>query len=106
SRYPLGAGLPETRAAAAAWVQRGFGAVLDPDTELIPTLGSKEAVFALAQVVGGPGALVAVPTPGYPVPARGAAFAGAEVVEAPLLAEHGWLPELEALPLDRLALLW
>ncbi len=106
SAYPLAAGLPETRAAIAAWVGRRFGASLDPETEVVPTLGSKEAVFSLAQVVGGPGALVAVPTPGYPVPARGAAFAGAEVVEMPLLAARGWLPDLRALPLERLALLW
>jgi acetylornithine aminotransferase len=106
SAYPAAAGLPETRAAIAAWAARRFGADLDPATELIPTLGSKEPVFSLAQVVGGPGAVVAVPTPGYPVPARGAAFAGAEVVEMPLTAQGGWLPDLEALDLDRVALVW
>jgi aspartate/methionine/tyrosine aminotransferase len=45
-------------------VHRRFGTTLDPDTEVVPTLGSKELVFGLAQVVGGPGAVVAVPTPG------------------------------------------
>jgi acetylornithine aminotransferase len=105
SAYPKAEGLPEVRAAIAAWVLRRFAAALDPDTEVIPTLGSKEAVFGLAQIVGGPGARVGVPSPGYPVPERGAAFAGAEVVEIPLLAEHGWLPDLDALP-DDLALLW
>jgi succinyldiaminopimelate transaminase len=105
SAYPSAAGLPETRAAIAAWVQRRFGASLDPDTEVIPTLGSKEVVFGLAQVVGGPGATVGVPTPGYPVPSRGALFAGARVVDVPLSAERGWLPDLEALP-DGLDLLW
>jgi len=105
SAYPKAEGLPETRAAIAAWTARRFGATLDPDTEVVPTLGSKEAVFALAQVVGGPGARIGVPTPGYPVPERGAAFAGAEAVPIPLRAEHGWLPDLDALP-DGLALLW
>ena len=105
SRYPKAEGLPETRAAIAAWVLRRFAAELDPDTDVIPTLGSKEAVFSLAQVVGGPGAKVGVPTPGYPVPARGAAFAGAEVVEIPLREDLGWLPDLDRLPLD-LDLLW
>lgn len=105
SAYPKAEGLPEVRAAIAGWVQRRFGATLDPDTEVVPTLGSKEAVFGLAQIVGGPGAKVGVPSPGYPVPERGAAFAGAAVVEVPLRAEHGWLPDLDALP-DDLSLLW
>jgi aspartate/methionine/tyrosine aminotransferase len=105
SAYPRAEGLPETRAAIAAWTRRRFGASLDPDTEVVPTLGSKEAVFGLAQVVGGPGATVGVPSPGYPVPARGAAFAGARAVEIPLRAEYGWLPDLDALP-EGLDLLW
>jgi acetylornithine aminotransferase len=105
SSYPLAEGLPETRAAIAAWVQRRFGTRLDPDTEVVPTLGSKELVFGLAQVIGGPGATVGVPTPGYPVPERGAAFAGATVVPVPLTADRGWLPDLDALP-EGLDLLW
>jgi acetylornithine aminotransferase len=105
SAYPAAAGLPETRAAIAAWTERRFGTTLDPDTEIVPTLGSKELVFGLAQVVGGPGALVGVPTPGYPVPERGAAFAGARVASVPLVPQLGWLPDLDALPQD-LDLLW
>jgi acetylornithine aminotransferase len=103
SAYPAAAGLPELRAAAAGWVERRFGARLDPDAELVPTLGSKEAIFSLAQVLSGD---VAVPTPGYPVPDRGARFAGREVVPMPLRLEHGWLPDLDALPWERLGLLW
>jgi len=108
SRYPLAEGLPELRAAAAGWVARRFGAELDPATEVVPTLGSKEAIFALASVLvdRARGDRVAVTTPGYPVPARGAAFAGAEVVELPLVPAHGWLPDLDAIDFDRLALLW
>src|SRR3954451_6685170 len=63
STYPSAEGLPEARAAIAGWVERRFGAALDPDTEIVPTLGSKELVFGLAQVVGGPRAVVGVPTP-------------------------------------------
>ncbi len=110
STYPLAVGLPELRAAVAAWVGRRFGAGLDPDGEVVPTLGSKEAIFQLAQVVVGPGRdLVAVTTPGYPVPARGAQFAGADVVELPLRAERGFVPDpddLAAAEWARLALLW
>jgi len=107
STYPKAVGLPELREAIAAWVGRRFGASLDPDTEVVPTLGSKEAVFHLAQVVGGE--VVAVTTPGYPVAARGALFAGREVVELPLDPARGLVPDLDALEpalLDRLAVLW
>jgi len=104
STYPSAEGLPELREAIAAWAGRRFGAALDPDTEVVPTLGSKEAIFHLAQVIG-PGR-VAIPAPGYPVPERGALFAGREIVEAPLLAERGFLPDLDALPLADLGLLW
>lgn len=105
SAYPSADGLPETRAAISGWVRRRFATDLDADTEIVPTLGSKEAVFSLAQIVGGPGAVVGVPAPGYPVPARGAAFAGGRVVELILRPELGWLPDLDSLP-DDLALLW
>jgi succinyldiaminopimelate transaminase len=103
SPYPLAEGLPELRAAVAAWIARRFGADLDPATQIVPTLGAKELIFSLAQVVG-PGA-VAVTTPGYPVAERGALFAGREVVELPLTAERGFLPDLDALP-PGVALLW
>jgi succinyldiaminopimelate transaminase len=106
SGYPKAEGLPALRAAIAAWIERRFGATLDADSEIVPTLGSKEAIFGLAQVVGGPGACIAVTTPGYPVPARGALFAGADVVELPLGAERGWLPDLGAADLDGIAILW
>ena len=104
STYPSAEGLPELREAIAAWAGRRFGAALDPATEIVPTLGSKEAIFHLAQVVGQ--GRVAIPVPGYPVPERGALFAGREIVEMPLLADRGFLPDLDALPLGELALLW
>jgi succinyldiaminopimelate transaminase len=110
SRYPLAQGLPELRAAIAAWAWRRFGAALDPDREIIPTLGSKEAIFSLAAVVADPrGArrLVAIPDPGYPVYERGALFAGCETVTVPLLEENGFLPDLDAFDVwEHLAIFW
>jgi N-succinyldiaminopimelate aminotransferase len=110
--YPAAVGLPELREAVAAWVARRFGAELDPERHVIPTLGSKEAIFSFAQVVldlpGGRDTVV-VTEPGYPVPARGAAFAGARVVELPLLEPNGFLPDLDAVPDEvwrRAALVW
>jgi N-succinyldiaminopimelate aminotransferase len=97
--YPAAVGLPELRQAIAGWVDRRFGVLLDADTQVIPTLGSKEAIFSFAQVVLDAPAgrdTVVVTEPGYPVPGRGAAFAGARVVELPLREEAGFLPDLDA----------
>jgi succinyldiaminopimelate transaminase len=109
--YPLAVGLPELRAAIAAWVGTRFGAVLDPEREIVPTLGSKEAIFHLAQVVDTSGGrdLVLVTEPGYPVPERGALFAGARVQALPLREGGGFLPDLDAVPAEtwrEVALVW
>jgi succinyldiaminopimelate transaminase len=112
SSYPVAEGLPELRAAIAQWCGRRFGVALDPDTEIVPTYGSKEAIYLLAQVVVDRDAdkrLVVTTEPGYPVPERGAAFAGAEVVQVPLLEGHGFLPDLGAVDADtwaRAAIVW
>jgi succinyldiaminopimelate transaminase len=107
STYPAAVGLPDLRAAIAEWTARRFRIELDPDTQVLPTLGSKEAIFHMAQVLGGD--LVAVPAPAYPVYERGAAFAGKEVLELPLREDGGFLPDLDAVDADtweRVALLW
>jgi succinyldiaminopimelate transaminase len=107
STYPAAEGLPELRAAVAGWVRRRFGVALDPDAEVIPTLGSKEAIFHLAQVLDGDE--VVVPTPGYPVAERGARFAGKGVLELPLREADGFLPDLDAVAperWERVAILW
>jgi len=96
SSYPRAAGLPELRIAIAAWIGRRYGVGVDPDVELLPTLGSKEAIFSFAQVALGERRLVAVPEPGYPVYERGALAAGGTVVPVPLREEAGWLPDLDA----------
>jgi succinyldiaminopimelate transaminase len=112
SSYPLAQGLPELRRAVAAWCKRRFGVSLDPDREVIPTLGSKEAIFSLAQVLVDPRSekrLVVYTEPGYPVYERGALFGGAETLTLPLRAEHGFLPDLDAVDDDvwrRTAILW
>jgi acetylornithine aminotransferase len=110
--YPAAPGLPELREAIAGWVRRRFDVELDPDRHVIPTLGSKEAIFSLAQVVldlpGGRDTVV-VTEPGYPVPSRGAAFAGAQVVELPLLERSMFLPEIDGVADEtwaRAALVW
>jgi succinyldiaminopimelate transaminase len=108
--YPKAEGLPELRATITAWFERRFGVPLDPDTEVIPTYGSKEAIFSFAQVAVDRASAkdtVVVTEPGYPVPARGAAFAGAQVESLPLLEENGFLPDLDAVAdWERIALFW
>ncbi len=110
--YPKAEGLPELREAVAGWSRRRFGIELDPDREVIPTLGSKEAIFSFAQVVvdaTGQKDTVVVTDPGYPVPGRGAAFAGARVLHMPLIEENAFLPDLDAIDEEtwgRIALFW
>jgi succinyldiaminopimelate transaminase len=112
SSYPLAEGLPEVREAVAGWCERRFGVELDPETEVIPTYGSKEAIFQLAQVVldrDGDKRLVLSTEPGYPVYDRGALFAGGYVEQLPLLKENAFLPELETIDAEtwaRTAIFW
>jgi succinyldiaminopimelate transaminase len=110
--YPLAQGLPELRDAIAQWAARRFGVELDADSQIIPTLGSKEAIFSFAQVVvdreGGKDT-VAYSQPGYPVYERGALFAGVRALALPLLGENGFLPDLDAVDdwtWSSIALLW
>jgi acetylornithine aminotransferase len=110
--YPAAVGLPELREAVAAWVERRFGTTLDPDTQIIPTLGSKEAIFtfalAIADLENGKDT-VAYTEPGYPVYERGALFAHARALALPLLEENGFLPDLDSVDewtWNSIAVLW
>ena len=112
SSYPLAEGLPELRESVAGWCKRRFGVELDPNEEVIPTYGSKEAIFHLAQVVldrDGDKSLVLSTEPGYPVYDRGALFAGADVGRLPLLEDNGFLPDVDAIGEEtwaRTAIFW
>ena len=81
SQYPTAAGRRDLRQAIARYVDRRFGVAVDPERHVIPTSGSKEAIFSTAFAFVDPGgdASVIVPTPGDPVYERGALFAGAQV---------------------------
>src|SRR2546429_2012316 len=103
--YPLAQGLPELRGAAAGWLERRFGVSVDLETEIVPTYGSKEAIFSLPQVLETASRVVAFGEPAYPVYERGARFAGARVQTLPLRRENGFLPDLAELD-DDVALVW
>jgi succinyldiaminopimelate transaminase len=107
SSYPRATGLPELRDAIAGWIARRFDVRVDPDVEIVPTLGSKEAIFSFAQIALGDKRLVAIPEPGYPVYERGTLFAGGTAAMGPLKESSGWLPDLDAFDAwDELALFW
>jgi len=110
--YPAAVGLPELRDAISGWAGRRFGATLDPESEVIPTLGSKEAIFTFAMAVvdaEGTRDTVAYTDPGYPVYERGALFAHARPLALPLRESNGFLPDLDAIDDEtwaRLAVFW
>lgn len=109
SGYPSYVGSLRFRQACADWVGRRFGVEVTAEEHVSSTVGSKEACFHLPLAFADQGDVVVSPNPGYPPYARGAAFAGAESWTYPLLPEHGFLPDLDAIPddvLSRTRVLW
>lgn len=99
-RYPSYAGMPEFRGAAAVWMEKRFGVSLDPQTEVLALIGSKEGVAHAPMAFINPGDTALVPDPGYPVYPVSVAFAGGVCHTMPLLKENGFLPDLSAVPPD------
>lgn len=100
-RYPAQDGLPELRAAAAGYLRRRFGVEVDPDTQVLPTWGSKEAIFHLPMVfvqIPSEKDLVLYGEPAYPVFELGALFAEAWTYALPLEAGNRYLMDPEAVP--------
>jgi len=112
SSYPATTGMPELRAACAAWLQRRYGLGVDPERHVLPANGTKESVYTLAFALIGPGAVrdtVIIPTPAYPVYESGARYARARVHFAPLRSEDGWRFDPDRVSAEvwsRTALLW
>ena len=108
-QYPLGSGLPKFRDAVAKWYKRRFGADIDPKDEVVALIGSKEGIGHLPIGVLNPGDVCLMPSPGYPVYHAGTLFAGAESYLMPMLEKNGFLPDLDAIPLEvvkRAKLIW
>ena len=97
-RYPDYEGLLAFRGAAAEWYHRRFGVTLDPATEVLTLIGSKEGTGHIPLAFVNPGDIVLVPDPGYPVYAAGTWFAGGEPHFLPLRAERDFLPDLDSVP--------
>jgi LL-diaminopimelate aminotransferase len=98
--YPFGVGVPEFRAAAAEWLANRFGVRVDQKAELLTLIGSKEGLGHLPVAVVNPGDVALIPTPAYPVYQAATLFAGGVPHPMPLTEDRGFLPDLDAIPLD------
>ncbi|RMD68031.1 MAG: aspartate aminotransferase [Cyanobacteria bacterium J149] len=98
--YPPFEGTANFRNAIASWYQRRYQVELNPDSEALPLLGSKEGLSHLALAYVNPGDTVIVPSPSYPAHYRGPAIAGADIYALKLSAENDWLIDLTQIPED------
>jgi LL-diaminopimelate aminotransferase len=108
-RYPSYFGLAELREAIAHWYRERFRVTLDPATEILPTLGSKDGISHVPLALVDPGDVVLAPDPGYTVYVTGALMAGGEPYIMPLTLQNNWLPDLDAIPdatAERARLMW
>jgi len=96
--YPSYSGMSDFKEAVAQWYQERFGVDLDPETEVISLIGSKEGIAHFPMAFINPGDVALVPTPAYPVYHIATLFAGGESFFMPLLSENDFLPDLEAIP--------
>jgi len=99
-RYPSYVGEKDFRSTVAAWFRKRFGVSLDPDTEVLALIGSKEGLAHLPWATVDPGDVVLVPDPGYPVYRSSTILADGVPHPVPLLRERGFLPNLSAVPQD------
>jgi LL-diaminopimelate aminotransferase len=99
-QYPSYSGMNDFKGAVARWYQRRFGVDLDPVSEVITLIGSKEGIAHLPLAFINPGDLALIPSPAYPVYGVAVMFAGGTTHEMPLLKENGFLPDLDAIPAD------
>ncbi len=102
-------GRPELREAFASWYRRFFDVELDPATELLPLMGSKEGIMHISMAFLNPGDEVLIPNPGYPTYRSATELAGGTVRTYDLSEDTGWLPDLDALSdqgLDGVKIMW
>lgn len=94
-RYSLSRGIHGLRKAQAAYYQRRFGVDLNPDTEIVVTIGSKEGLANMAEAISGPGDYFIVPDPSYPIHTWGFVIAGADVKSIPNIPGEGFFTSLK-----------
>jgi len=91
-------GTASYKKAGAAYYLKRFGVDLDPETETLSLIGSKEGLFHLEQSILNPGDTIIIPNPGYPVYRAAARIAGADIFDLPLHPENGYLPDFAYIP--------
>jgi len=96
--YLLFHGTRAFREAAAAWYEQRFGLSVDPETEVLPLIGSQEGTAHLPLALLNPGDFALLLDPGYPSHVGGVYLAGGQIYPMPLLAERGFLPDLTTIP--------
>ncbi len=99
-RYPSYEGMYSYRMAVAKWYEQRFNVSLDPKTEVLSLIGSKEGIGHIPLAFINPGDVVLVPSPGYPVYPIGTIFAGGQSYIMPLREENGFLPDFKEIPED------
>jgi alanine-synthesizing transaminase len=95
-RYSMSKGIPRLRRAICNWYRERFEVELDPETEAIVTIGSKEGLAHLALATTGPGDAVLVPNPAYPIHPYGFVISGADIRSVPLVPGKDFFEELES----------
>ena len=108
-RYPESEGLPELRRAMASWYGKRFHVELNPDTEILPLIGSKEGIGHAAWCYLDPGDIALIPDPAYPVYSVSTMLAGGKPHFLPLKEENAFLPDLDNIPgevLKQAKVLW
>jgi len=102
-------GIPALRKAFADWYIKYFNVVLDPDSEILPLMGSKEGIMHISMAFVNPGDEVLVPNPGYPTYSSVTNLTGGKVRYYDLTEENGWYPDLQKLEqsdLNRVKIMW
>jgi len=98
--YTLTRGTEEFRKVCAQWYQERFGVILNPETEVLPLMGSQDGLAHVFLAYIDPGDLALIPDPGYPIYTAGLMLAGGKKVTIPLLEENGFLPDLKQIESD------
>ena len=102
-------GIQDLREGFANWYSQHFGVRLDPNSEILPLIGSKEGIMHISMAFLNPGDKVLVPDPGYPAYRSTAIIAGADIIYYDLKEQNGYLPDLEALnqmDLSKVKIMW
>ena len=108
--YQTFAGLPELRKGWSDFYKQWYGVDLDPATELLPLIGSKEGIMHVTMAFVNPGDKVLVPDPGYPTYTSVSKLCGAEMIKYDLTYENNWEPDFDALDnmpgIDEVKVMW